>query len=141
MGIGMADEDETKIHVTQQQLEEIMYPVLQECQQCIHSLLSHCNVRNTNVGSVIMVGGSSRIPSIYSHLIRIFKKVLLPDNPQTLEVTGALIAFRDSIVDSFLEESLECDLACRVDDTYQIHIPMGISLPTKVSHYYTLTAT
>ena len=142
MGIGTADEgDETDLHITRQQFEEIIHPVLQECRKCVMNLLSQCSVRSTGIGHVIMVGGSSKIPALYCYLSSTFRRVVLTQDPQTLVVTGAMIAFRDNIVDSFLEESLECDLACKVDGKYQIHIPRGVSLPTKVSHYYTLTAT
>ena len=136
----LSDEDEaTKITLTRVVFENtILKDVMERCRMAIALLLEQNNINSTSIGHVIMVGGSSKIPAI-REMMQSMRCVMPSKDPQTVVVEGTMIASVEDIVDSYLEEVLECDLACKTGDTFTKHIQAGTIYPTRADSYYRLT--
>ncbi len=137
----LGDDDETtKFTLTRTVFENtILSDVMERCRMAIAVLLEQHKIISASLGRVIMVGGSSKIPAI-REMMRSMRCVMPAKDPQTVVVEGTMIASVENIVDSYLEEVLECDLACKTGDTFTKHIRAGTIYPTRAESYYRLTA-
>ncbi len=81
-----------KIHISRQELEELIRPLYEKTLKCGKNALADAQLTPQEIDEVIMVGGSSRIPYIQQQLGAFFgKKVNTSVNPDEVVALGAAI--------------------------------------------------
>ena len=112
----------------------------------ISSLLFDNHVDKKHISYIILIGGSSKIPYIKSHLESYFPSIPISDttkyNPHTTVVEGAMRVKVNNLYQK-VSESLESCLGFKVTDEQnnsklQIDFHPGLQIPISVTRYFNL---
>ena len=121
--------------------------VIRRIDNALKRLFAESHIDKEYISSVILIGGSSKIPHIQNHLKDLFKSVPVSNtrdyNPHTTVVEGAM---RVKVNNWYHEvsESLECCLGFKVkseqsDSKLQIDIHPGVDIPITITRYFNLS--
>ena len=87
--------DGKTIHLSREDLEDIIYPYVQRTIEACEQALEDANLTIAAIKGVVMVGGSTRVPLVQSEVKKFFNKELLTDvNPDEVVAIGAALQAR-----------------------------------------------
>ena len=79
-----------QIDISLSEIEESFIPLVDKTIQCVKNALNDANLSIDEIDGVIMVGGSTRMPTIQNHMKQFFNQDLLNDlNPDEVVAIGA----------------------------------------------------
>ena len=125
------------------QLQAAANPILQKTQHCIAAALKDAHLKESDIQAVVMVGGSTRFPEIFSLLTNLFPHVQVNNqiNPDEVVALGAAIEAdvltgnrSDVLLLDVTPLSLGIETAGALMD---VLIPRNSKIPTRVGREYT----
>ncbi|KAH0789695.1 cytoplasmic heat shock protein 70 [Histomonas meleagridis] len=123
--------------ITREKFEEINSEIFERMLLPIHKVLDDMKLTKDKIDSVILVGGTSKIPSVIKRLEDFFgkDKIKRGVDAQTAVTIGAtILANNEHIIESVLSHSL----GVMVDNgKMETIIPRNTKIPTKVSKKFT----
>ena len=79
-----------QIDISLGEIEELFIPLVDKTIQCVKNALNDADLSTDEIDGIIMVGGSTRMPTIQNHIKKFFNQDLLNDlNPDEVVAIGA----------------------------------------------------
>ncbi|MGI8951111.1 MAG: Fe-S protein assembly chaperone HscA [Chitinophagaceae bacterium] len=131
-----------ELNISKQKFEELIQPLIDETIQCCKNALKDANLSVKNIETIVMVGGSTRVPLVKKSVSEFFGKAVHDEvNPDEVVALGAAIQAdilagnnKDFLLLDITPLSLGIETMGGLMD---VLIPRNSKIPTKVSRQYT----
>ena len=131
--------------LTRNKFEQLILPLLEKCKKPLEIVLNDSNLKNNNIDQVILVGGSTRVPSVKNLLINVLKKDLNESvNPDEVVALGAAIQggvlageLKDLILLDVTPLSLGIETECGL---MSVIIPKNSKVPANYAEIFSTTS-
>lgn len=137
-----ADWNGHKLALSKQEFEGLIQPLIDKTIQCCKNALADAKLETKNIDTIVMVGGSTRVPAVKESVSRFFGKPVNDSvNPDEVVALGAAIQAdilagnnKDFLLLDITPLSLGIETMGGLMDTL---IPRNAKIPTKVARQYT----
>lgn len=131
-----------EITITRAQFEVLTRDLLERCKQPIYKVLQDAKLKKYDIGEIILVGGSTRIPAVRNLLIHFFEKPLNESvNPDEVVALGAAIQggiIAGEVIDLILLELTPISLGIETfGGLMTTMISCNTSIPVKQQNLFT----
>ncbi len=130
--------------VQRSELEEMVKPYVERTLTCCEAALHDAGMKKSDIDSIILVGGSSRIPVVRESVAAFFdKQPTVGLNPDEIVAMGA--AIQGGVMEGKLQEVVLLDITPHSlgietdEDKYSIIIQQNSTIPIKTSKIFTTT--
>lgn len=130
------------ISITKQEFEQVIQPFLNKTIDCCRNALKDAGLKTTDIETVVMVGGSTRVPLVKKSISEFFGKVVNDSvNPDEVVALGA--AIQADILAGNNKEFLLLDitpLSLGIETAgglMDVLIPRNAKIPSKAARQYT----
>jgi len=133
---------EEEVTLTRSEFESIIYPFVDRTISCCKNALSDANLMATEIGEIIMVGGSTRVPLVKKTVNDFFKRPL-HDSLDPDEVVALGAAVQADILAGNNKDFLLLDITPlslgieTMGGLMDVLIPRNSRIPAKASRQYT----
>lgn len=137
-----ADVNGDKLAITRKQFEELIQPMIDKTLQSCRAAMKDANIVADAIDSIVMVGGSTRVPAVKNAVSKLFGKPVNDSvNPDEVVALGA--AVQADILAGNNKEFLLLDITPlslgleTMGGLMDVLIPRNSKIPTKVARQYT----
>jgi len=137
-----ADFNGDTLFITKNKFEELIQPLVQKTLQCCKNALSDARLQVSEIETVVMVGGSTRVPLVKKSVSELFNQPVHDEvNPDEVVALGA--AVQADILAGNNKEFLLLDITPlslgieTMGGLMDVLIPRNSKIPTKVGRQYT----
>lgn len=130
------------LFITKNKFEELIQPLVQKTLQCCKNALSDARLQVSEIETVVMVGGSTRVPLVKKSVSELFNQPVHDEvNPDEVVALGA--AVQADILAGNNKEFLLLDITPlslgieTMGGLMDVLIPRNSKIPTKVGRQYT----
>ena len=131
-----------KLSITKNKFEELIQPLIQKTLDCCANALQDAKLTISDIETVVMVGGSTRVPAIKNAVSKFFNQQVHDEvNPDEVVALGA--AIQADILAGNNKEFLLLDITPlslgieTMGGLMDVLIPRNSKIPTKVGRQYT----
>ena len=131
-----------QLSITKNKFEELIQPLIQKTLDCCSNALKDAQLQIKDIETVVMVGGSTRIPAIKNAVSKLFNQPVHDEvNPDEVVALGA--AIQADILAGNNKEFLLLDITPlslgieTMGGLMDVLIPRNSKIPTKVGRQYT----
>jgi len=128
--------------ITKEKFEELIQPFVQKTLDCCNNALKDAQLKVSDIETVVMVGGSTRVPAVKNAVSKLFHQPVHDEvNPDEVVALGA--AIQADILAGNNKEFLLLDITPlslgieTMGGLMDVLIPRNSKIPTKVGRQYT----
>ncbi len=134
--------NEMSLFISKEKFESIIFPLIERTIQCCKNVLKDAGIAKTQIDTIVMVGGSTRVPFVKKKVSEFFGKAINDSvNPDEVVALGA--AIQADILSGNNKQTLLLDitpLSLGIETAgglMDVLIPRNSKIPSKASRQYT----